>query len=308
MDVPETRPPSRARGGGRLLPVVATAALALSLLTLASLRGGESAPTEVDLAARSGMALPVAGGAAPAQPAAASSTSVTIMGYEYSPAALKVAAGDTVTWTNHDKAAHNVVISSGPEKFTTPTLQQGQSYSFTFTKAGNYSYYCSLHPDMKASVAVEGSAPTSTTAPPSTTAPTTTTAPTSPTHTMPPTSPSPGGPCMSKDSLAAFMAHVKSAHLERSPLLQVTDILDIDQYVLTHTVWLEQVLAPVFDGTGDQAVRDTLAPVMAHLKAAHLERSPLEQVQDILAIDQYVKTHTVWLETVVAPLASQLTC
>jgi hypothetical protein len=104
------------------------------------------------------------------------------------------------------------------------------------------------------------------------------------------------------------MAHVKAAHLERSPFQQVTDILAIDQYVLTHTVWLEQVLQPVFDGTADQVVKDTLAPVIAHIQAAHLERSPLEQVNDILATDQYILTHTVWLETVLAPAAEQLTC
>lgn len=81
-----------------------------------------------------------------------------------------------------------------------------------------------------------------------------------------------------------------------------------DQYVLTHTVWLEQVLRPVYDGTADQVVKDTLAPVIAHIEAAHLERSPLQQVDDILAADQYVLTHTVWLGQVLAPTAEQLTC
>jgi hypothetical protein len=62
----------------------------------------------------------------------------------------------------------------------------------------------------------------------------------------PPGNPPPGGDtCVSKQALDAFTAHVRSAHLERSLLQQVTDILAIDQYVLTHTVWLETVLAPL---------------------------------------------------------------
>jgi plastocyanin len=33
-----------------------------------------------------------------------------IMNYQYSPAAVTIAAEDTVTWTNHDTAPHNVVV------------------------------------------------------------------------------------------------------------------------------------------------------------------------------------------------------
>jgi amicyanin len=207
------------------------------------------------------------------------------MNFAYSPATLTITVGDTVTWTNHDSAPHNVVVSDGPEKFTSPTLQTGQSFSYTFTKAGTYAYYCSIHPNMKASVTVQGGG-------------------TEP----PPTTPPGAGKCVSKQVLDTFMAHVKSAHLERGLLDQVTDILDINQYVLTHTVWVEQLLQPLYDGTGDQAVKDALAPLIAHINSAHLERSPLQQVNDILAADQYVATHTAMIEAVVAPLAAQATC
>jgi plastocyanin len=298
----------------RLLPILAVLALAGTLVSLASLRLTE--PAGVDAKAASGplpvdvagavpglnglvpgldapvapaapAAKPVAAKPAAGQPAAAKTTTVTIMNFAYSPASVSVVVGDTVVWTNHDSAPHNVVVSTGPEKFTSPTLQTGQSFSFTFTKEGSYAYYCSIHPQMKASVTVQGGA-------------------TQPPPTNPP--PSQPGTCVSRQALDAFMAHVRSAHLERSLFQQVTDILAIDQYVLTHTVWLETVLQPVFDGTADQVVKDTLAPVMAHINSAHLERSPVQQVNDILAADQYVLTHTVWLETVLAPLAEQLSC
>lgn len=303
-DNPTTEPPKLRR---RLLPLVALVAMAGFLVALSALRADQSAPAGVDLAAQTaagqaaaqqaapalpevadvlpGAATPAAAAATPAAASTASTASVDIMGYKFSPANLTISVGDTVTWTNHDTAPHNVVISDGPVKFTSPTLNQGQTYTYTFTVAGTYNYYCSIHPDMKASVTVEG------------------------TGSTPPTTPPPAaGSCVSSDVLSAFMAHVQSAHLERSPFDQVTDALAVDQYVLTHTVWLEQVLKPVYDGTADQVVKDTLAPVIAHIEAAHLERSPLQQVTDILAIDQYVLTHTVWLETVLAPAAEQLTC
>lgn len=299
---------------------VAILALAAALVSLATLRGGQSeqatpaASANVDLAAlakQGPLAVPLyqgleqeqAGGAAAA--AAPSAKSVEAMGYKFSPASLTISVGDTVTWTNHDTAPHNIVVTDGPEKFTSPTLQTGQTFSHTFTKAGTYSYYCAIHPDMKATVTVTGPAPTS--APP-TSAPTSAPAP-APTHSMPmPSTPAGGGSCVPKSVLQPIIDHVKSAHLETSPGQQVQDILDLDQYIKTHTVWLETVLAPAFDGSADKVVTDTLAPIVAHIKSAHLETSLGQQVTDLLNLDQYIKTHTVWLETVLTPLLDQASC
>ncbi|WP_410611506.1 plastocyanin/azurin family copper-binding protein [Amycolatopsis sp. lyj-109] len=299
---------------------VAILALAAALFSLATLRGGQTeqaAPSQaanVDLAAlaqQGPLAVPLyqglvqeqAGGAAPA--AAPSAKSVEAMGYKFSPADLTIDVGDTVTWTNHDTAPHNIVVTDGPEKFTSPTLQTGQTFSHTFTKAGKYSYYCSIHPDMKATVTVTGAAPTS--APPTSTP---TSAPTTaPSHSMPaPSTPAGGGSCVPKAVLQPILDHIKSAHLETSPGQQVQDILNLDQYIKTHTVWLETVLAPAFDGSGSQVVTDTLAPIIAHIKSAHLETSLGQQVTDLLNLDQYIKTHTVWLENVLTPLLNQASC
>ena len=114
--------------------------------------------------------------------------------------------------------------------------------------------------------------------------------------------------CVSKDVLQPIWAHIQSAHLETSPGQQVADALNIDQYVKTHTVWLEQVLAPLMNGSADQAVKDTLAPIWAHIQSAHLETSPGQQAADALQLDQYLKTHTVWLEQVLTPLVTQASC
>jgi plastocyanin len=330
MDNPESETPAHAdqpptTPTRRRWPVaVALVALAVAMLSLTSLRNGPSeqaAPSQaanVDLAALAkqgplavplyqGLAQQQAGGAAAAS--APTTKSVEAMGYKFAPADLTITVGDTVTWTNHDTAPHNIVITDGPEKFTSPTLQTGQTFSHTFTQAGKYSYYCAIHPDMKASITVTGSAPptTPTSAPP-TSAPTS--APTSqPTHSMPmPTTPAGGGSCVPKSVLQPIIDHIKSAHLETSPGQQVQDILNLDQYIRTHTVWLETVLAPAFDGSADKVVTDTLAPIIAHIKSAHLEESLGQQVTDLLNLDQYIKTHTVWLENVLTPLLNQASC
>ena len=77
---------------------------------------------------------------------------VTIDNFTFSPAELKVKVGDTVTWTNHDDIPHTVV-SAG--KFRSKTMDTDNGFSFTFTSAGDYKYFCSLHPHMTGMIKVE---------------------------------------------------------------------------------------------------------------------------------------------------------
>jgi predicted lipoprotein with Yx(FWY)xxD motif/plastocyanin len=68
---------------------------------------------------------------------------VTISNFAFDPKVLTVKVGATVTWTNLDGAPHKVVADNG--EFTSDALQQGDTFSFTFTKAGTYPYYCAFH-------------------------------------------------------------------------------------------------------------------------------------------------------------------
>jgi plastocyanin len=82
----------------------------------------------------------------------------------YSPNPLQVSVGTTVTWTNNDSQPHTVTSGSNGQpdnKFNsspnfTPLLNPGQTFSFTFTEAGEYPYYCMLHPNMVGTVSVSG--------------------------------------------------------------------------------------------------------------------------------------------------------
>ena len=82
----------------------------------------------------------------------AEDTEVTIDNFTFSPAELTVKVGTTVTWKNHDDIPHTVV-SAG--KFRSKTLDTDEGFSFTFTAAGGYKYFCSLHPHMTGMIKVE---------------------------------------------------------------------------------------------------------------------------------------------------------
>jgi amicyanin len=95
---------------------------------------------------------PAAGGAAAGAPVA--TTAVAIENFAFSPATITVQVGTTVTWTNKDSDPHTVTAKSGGAALDSPTLNQGDSYQYTFTKAGQYTYLCTIHPFMLGTVMV----------------------------------------------------------------------------------------------------------------------------------------------------------
>jgi plastocyanin len=71
----------------------------------------------------------------------------------FDPATVTINVGDTVTWLNQDAPQHDVVADNG--EFTSELFDQGQTFSFAFTKAGTYPYHCSIHPGMTGAVIVQ---------------------------------------------------------------------------------------------------------------------------------------------------------
>jgi len=88
----------------------------------------------------------------PGAPAHAETITVSIDNFTFTPTELKVKVGDTVTWTNHDDIPH-ALVSAG--KFRSKTMDTDDSFSFTFAAAGDYKYFCSLHPHMTGMIKVE---------------------------------------------------------------------------------------------------------------------------------------------------------
>ena len=92
------------------------------------------------------------------------SGATTLTDTAYQPNPIQVSVGATVTWTNNDSQPHTVTSGSNGQpdnKFNsspnfTPLLNAGQTFSFTFTQAGDYPYFCMLHPNMVGTVSVSG--------------------------------------------------------------------------------------------------------------------------------------------------------
>ena len=85
--------------------------------------------------------------------AAAKTAEVKIDNFSFGPNTLTVAVGATVTWTNHDDIPHTAVSTDGV--FKSKVLDTDDKFSYTFTKAGNYPYFCSIHPKMTGMIVVQ---------------------------------------------------------------------------------------------------------------------------------------------------------
>lgn len=77
---------------------------------------------------------------------------VQIVMFQFSPGELEIHKGTTVVWTNKDSAVHTVTGDNGGP--ASPSLAQGESYSYTFNTLGSFPYHCALHPSMKGTVKV----------------------------------------------------------------------------------------------------------------------------------------------------------
>ncbi len=129
------------------------------------MRRGRSAAAAV--VAVTGLAILAAQSAVAARPAAAAmaNKSVSIVPssstcshlFCFQPTRVKVAAGNSVTWTNHTGVTHTITRctpsacsghggGTGTDTgFGDPGLSPNQQYTFTFHGPGSYVYYCAIH-------------------------------------------------------------------------------------------------------------------------------------------------------------------
>lgn len=84
---------------------------------------------------------------------AASRVQVTITDRKFSPPALTVPPGQTVTWANRDNLDHTIDADDG--SFSSGKLKTGRSFTHRFDKAGTYPYSCTLHPREKGRIIVK---------------------------------------------------------------------------------------------------------------------------------------------------------
>jgi amicyanin len=86
------------------------------------------------------------------QPSAATAE-VKIDNFSFEPQTLTVTVGTRVTWTNRDDIPHTSVSTEGVWK--SKVMDTDETFSYMFTKAGTYPYYCTIHPKMTGKVVVQ---------------------------------------------------------------------------------------------------------------------------------------------------------
>jgi plastocyanin len=77
---------------------------------------------------------------------------VNIDNFAFTPKELTVKAGTTIVFRNRDDIPHLVVGAKA--EFHSEALATGDGFSFTFAKAGSYSYFCGMHPQMQGKIVV----------------------------------------------------------------------------------------------------------------------------------------------------------
>ena len=78
---------------------------------------------------------------------------IHIDNFAFDPDEVTIVAGDSVTWVNDDDSAH--AVEADEDEFDSGNLDNGESFSFIFETAGNYSYDCDYHSSMTGMVNVE---------------------------------------------------------------------------------------------------------------------------------------------------------
>ena len=77
---------------------------------------------------------------------------VVIDGTKYVPDALTIKRGDTVVWVNKDPFPHTATAKGS---FDSRSIAAGKSWKWSPRKTGDYSYICTLHPNMTGTIKVE---------------------------------------------------------------------------------------------------------------------------------------------------------
>src|SRR4051794_10059773 len=132
-----------------------------AVIVLATLLLGACGPTSAAAPAKPVAQAGVATAAPPAAravqpatavPAVTGGPQIVIGNFSFTPNALTVPVGTTVTWVNHDDIPHTVTAKD--HSFTSSGLDTEDSFSHQFSVAGTYAYYCTIHAKMTATIIV----------------------------------------------------------------------------------------------------------------------------------------------------------
>jgi plastocyanin len=127
-------------------------AVAAGTLTLAACSSGT--PAASTGAGASVAPASVASGCTPSAAVTGTPTADAIADFSFTPAALTVAKGGTVTWTNGGAATHTVTADDS--SFDSCNLASAATFTMKFDTAGTVAFHCKIHPSMKGTITVTG--------------------------------------------------------------------------------------------------------------------------------------------------------
>lgn len=85
----------------------------------------------------------------------AAGSEISIKNFAFGPADITISVGETVRWTNdEDSIGHTTTSDDGI--WNSGMLNPGDTFEQTFTEPGTFTYFCSIHPSMTASITVNG--------------------------------------------------------------------------------------------------------------------------------------------------------
>jgi plastocyanin len=139
---------------GVVIVILVVAIAAVGVLYISSSRSSSSSGSNIacsDQPNSSAVQISILNGA---------SNSANGPGYSPDIITLIIGTNNSVTWTNNDPIHHTVTTSSAPagSSFSSGDMNQGNTYSCTFTVAGTYKYYCIYHTWMTGIIMVEAAA------------------------------------------------------------------------------------------------------------------------------------------------------
>ncbi|HLX59231.1 MAG TPA: plastocyanin/azurin family copper-binding protein [Ktedonobacteraceae bacterium] len=132
-----------------------------ALVLLAACGGGGTTSTGTTPTAGGTTPTTAPSGSTPTTAPSGNTMAVSIISsntFAFSPAAITIKVGTTVTWTNMTSAPHTVTSDDGKSfdsGISNPISASGGTYSHTFMQPGTFTYHCQIHPFMKATVIVQ---------------------------------------------------------------------------------------------------------------------------------------------------------
>lgn len=78
---------------------------------------------------------------------------VKIENFTFEPAEITVKAGTPIIFENDDDIPH-VVVADDKKSFRSEALDTGDRYTLTLEKAGDFPYFCGMHPHMQGTIHV----------------------------------------------------------------------------------------------------------------------------------------------------------